>query len=208
MCIINEVLFYKGRAGVYAYNGGTPRLVSAALGLRRYDGAAGGSDGRNYYVSMRDMDGGAWGLYAYDPFRGIWLREDETHVLGFACLDGELYAMEAGGSVWKYGREEAGSEAVQWSAEFAPFTDGTLLRKRHLRLSLRLELSQGADVCAEVREDGGPWRAVWQSGDARTRTVTVPIFPRRCDSFSLRLSGTGGCVIRALEREVQMGSGK
>ncbi|MEG1926694.1 MAG: hypothetical protein RR415_13215, partial [Ruthenibacterium sp.] len=35
LCIINETLFYKGRSGVYAYNGGTPVLISACFGTRR-----------------------------------------------------------------------------------------------------------------------------------------------------------------------------
>ena len=32
LCIINETLFYKGRAGVYAYTGGTPELLTELRG--------------------------------------------------------------------------------------------------------------------------------------------------------------------------------
>lgn len=205
MEIVNEVLYYKGRAGVYAYTGGTPILVSSALGNKHFDQAAGGSDGRRYYISMREMPSEKWGLYAYDIQNRLWLREDDARVSQFANLGGVLYALHTGGEVWKL--EQDTGEVVAWSAELVPFRDGTMERKRTVRLSLRLELSAGATVAVETREDIGPWRRVWQSGNGRSRIFNIPLHPRRCDEFSVRISGKGKCIVRTLAREIQVGSG-
>lgn len=205
MVIVNEVLYYKGRSGVYAYTGGTPILISSALGNRHFDQAAGGSDGRRYYISMREIPSEMWGLYAYDIQNRLWLREDDARVKQFANLGGVLYALHTGGEVWKL--EQDTEERVAWSAELVPFRDGTMERKRTVRLSLRLELSAGATVAVETREDLGPWRRVWQSGNGRSRIFNIPIHPRRCDEFSVRISGKGKCIVRTLAREIQAGSG-
>lgn len=204
--IINEVLYYKGRDGVYAYTGSTPTLISAALGNRRYGKAVAGDDGQRYYISMLELNNETWGLFAYDTVNRMWLREDNTQAIEFANLDGTLYLLDKS-AVWATGRNGGDGDAIKWSAELAPFRDGTLERKRNLRLSLRLELEDGATVAVETREDRGPWKRVWQTGNGRNRTVTIPLRPRRCDEFSIRISGTGKCLIRALVREIQVGSG-
>ena len=43
--IINEVLYYLGVEGVYAYSGGTPCLISENFGIRRFQSASAGTDG-------------------------------------------------------------------------------------------------------------------------------------------------------------------
>ena len=45
MQVINEVLFYVGLHGVYAYSGNAPSLISANFGEREISEAAGGNDG-------------------------------------------------------------------------------------------------------------------------------------------------------------------
>ncbi len=47
----------------------------------------GGTDGERYYISMR-TEKGDWELYVFDTLRAIWLREDATHALDWAYLDG------------------------------------------------------------------------------------------------------------------------
>ena len=39
LCVINEILYYKGVAGVYAYSGGTPYLLTECFGPRKYRNA-------------------------------------------------------------------------------------------------------------------------------------------------------------------------
>lgn len=206
LCAVDETLFYKGRDGVYAYDGGTPELISGCFGQRRFFDAAAGRDGRRYYISMRDGDG-AWGLYVFDTARGIWLREDGTHATAFAGMDGKLYYLDAdAGTLVLTGQERDDGGRVPWSATFCPFYEGTLGRKICLRLYLRVELERGAWLRVETSEDGAPFRQVFATHDAGAGTMVIPLLPGRCDKYQIRLSGKGRCLVRSLEREFYVGS--
>lgn len=83
MQVINEVLFYMGAHGLYAYSGGSPSLISAGFGaLENVQGAA-GSDGERYYLSCADA-AGDWRLLVYDTRAGLWVQEDRLHCVDFA----------------------------------------------------------------------------------------------------------------------------
>lgn len=205
MVCVNETLYYKGRGGVYAYNGGVPELISAKLGPRRFDGAVGGSDGERYYLSM--CSGDAWALYVYDVMKGLWMMEDETHALGFAKLEGAFYLLSADGGLYALGETEADPAGpVEWEAEFCPFTEQVNERKGYSRLDLRLDLEAGAWMEAAVSCDNGPWRTVYTTADSRARTISVPIRPQRCDRFQVRLRGHGPCKVRSMIRTFFVGS--
>ena len=86
---INEVLFYLGRDGVFAYSGSAPQLVSEKLGALGYRDGVGGTDGIRYFLSARDRDGN-WGLYSYSTQTGLWFREDGKQAVDFCRLDDGL----------------------------------------------------------------------------------------------------------------------
>lgn len=213
LAVAGEILFYLGRNGVTAYTGGVPQPMGAPFGMKRFKNAVAGSDGLKYYISMQD-ETGTWGLYVYDTQRGIWHKEDETHVTHFARHDGNLYMLTAEGDILIAGPaqdppEEAEEEApFAWFAEFADFTQEDPNKKGVGKLQLRLELDAGATVQAELMFDSdGKWiRAGHIISEGRKRSYYLPIVPRRADHYRLRLSGTGGCRIFSLVREYYSGS--
>ena len=73
--VINEVLFYMGLHGIYAYSGGTPSLISGNFGDRSFTDAVAGNDGDSYYLSAKEGD--AHHVLVYEAKYGIWVREDE-----------------------------------------------------------------------------------------------------------------------------------
>ena len=73
------------------------------------------------------------------------------------------------------------------------------------KLLLRLEPEDGAEVKIEVSCDGGEWKTHKQFKRGPHKTVLVPIVPNRCDSFQIRISGTGRTVIRTMVREFEFG---
>ncbi len=198
--VINEVLYFLGREGVYAYTGSVPQLVSTNLGTRRFSGGVAGTDGRRYYISMRDDDSGEWGLYCYDTLRGLWLREDDTEAAGFARLGKRLYMQSRSDNIL-YEIDGGGDERVKWSAEFAAFDETTLHRKRYTRIALRLELGEGTEAKVEIKEDNGLWRALRDVNGTSRGTASVPISPIRCDRLHVRISGEGFMTLRGVERE-------
>lgn len=202
--VVNEVLYYKGAAGVYAYTGGAPTLASENFGTRRFGKARAGTDGLNYYISMEDLDDRSWGLYVLDTLRGVWLREDDSRALGFARVDGALSFLSGDGKLYQMNREDAGEE-IGWQALLAPF-DWTLPeRKNYTRLYIQAELEAGAMLKVEAREDDRPWRQVALHHAQRRKNFTVPVAPGRCDAMQLRISGTGRCLVRQVTREFVVG---
>jgi len=205
MAIINEALYYKGRAGVYVYSGGVPSLISENFGTRRFYSAVGGTDGERYYVSMSDEDD-MWGLYVYDTLRGIWLREDGTHATDFTNLDGTLYYLDGvTKKVMMTGQDDSEEGRVDWMASFAPFTEQVNDRKCYSKLSLRLEVEPGAWMNVHISCDKQPWKKVWSTHDSKAPTMTAVIRPERCDAFRVKLTGKGRVTIRSFLREFETG---
>lgn len=202
---LGEVIYYKGREGIYAYSGGAPELISVCFGLRRYRSAVAGADMERYYISMQD-EAGSWGLWTYDPRYGIFLQEDELRVADFAWSDGILYALDAGaGKLIELDREDSG-ETVSWSAELNRFDEQIHGRKIYSRLMLRVEMEEGSTLKAEVRSGRRPWKTVRTMRARGRETAVIPILPERCDSFRIRLSGTGRVAVRSLVREFSAAS--
>lgn len=206
LCVINETLFYKGREGVYAYTGGVPELISECFGIRQFQDAVAGSDGRRYYISMQDVKQG-WGLYVFDPLRNIWLREDSTHVADFAQLDGVLYYLDAeNGKVIMAGQDDSEEGKIPWGATLCQMDESVHGRKGYSKLYLRADMEAGAWIKVEISTDNAPYRQVYAGHNERAKTIQIPILPTRCDNFRIRLSGKGRCILKSLVREFTIGS--
>ncbi|MEG1562883.1 MAG: hypothetical protein RR365_04030 [Bacteroides sp.] len=206
MVIINEVLYYKGRGGIYAFTGGTPELISENFGTRRYTDAVAGTDGESYYISVSD-ERGEWSLFVYDTLLGIWLREDATHASDFASLDGVLYYLDhITKKVMMTGQDYSEEGRIDWTASFAPFTEQAQGRKCYSKLYLRLELTDGAWMQVLISCDGEPWHKVWSTHDSAEPALTAYFRPTRCDSFRVRLAGKGQVKIKSFVREFETGS--
>ena len=201
--VINEVLYYQGLHGVFAYSGGMPSMVSDAFGQRVFTGGVGGSDGDTYFLSV--LEGEEPRLLVYETRQGIWLQEDGTKVTDFARVGKDLYFLDSGGKVWL---EDSGAEdgTLPWMAQFAPFYDTAEGRKVYSRLLLRVELPKGSWMKAETRCDDGKWREAGKlkGRDADVIPLALPI--NRCDKFEVRLSGTGPCAVKAMVLEYALGS--
>lgn len=213
LAVAGETLFYLGRNGITAYSGGIPQPVASAFGTTRFKNAVGGSDGLKYYVSMQD-DTGNWGLYVYDTQRGLWHKEDGTHVTHFTRYAGNLYFLDEQGQIWIAGTPQdppEGSmkeETVEWMVEFADFTGEDPNKKGIGKLQIRLELEKGATAQVWMQFDSdGRWQRVSRPiGENVKRSYYLPIVPRRADHYRLKITGTGACRIYSLVREAYSGS--
>lgn len=203
MQIINEVLFYMGLHGVYAYSGGTPSLISANFGDHQFGSGVAGNDGDSYYLSMKEGD--TTHLMVYEVESGIWVREDNTRALDFARIGKDLYFLADDGTVWLSDSRED-DPALEWLAQFAPFYETSQGRKTYSRLLLRLELPRGSWLIAEVRTDGQMWKECGRVVGNEQDVVPLRITPNRCDKFEIRLRGKGPCTILSNRREYSVGS--
>ena len=201
--IINEVLYYMGLHGVYAYTGGMPSLISANFGDKVLTDAVAGTDGDSYFLSARDGD--RHHMLVYETQNGLWVREDDTNAVDFSRVGKDLYFLDSKGDVWLADAREEG-DGLDWMVQFCPFYETIQGRKRYTKLLMRLELPKGAWMKAEIRSDGGNWRECGKVVGHDMDSVPMQIPIHRCDCFEVRLSGNGPCTIRTMLLEYQVGS--
>ena len=201
--VINEVLFYMGLHGVYAYSGGTPSLMSANFGNRDFSDAIAGNDGDSYYLAVKE--GTKKHLFVYETRSGIWVHEDTTYCADFARIGKSLYMLKDNGDV--YLTEGTDDDAgIMWLAHFTPFLETIQGRKTHSKIIVRLELPAGSYMTASVRFDNGPWKEAARIVGKTNDALPLRIMLDRSDKFELKLTGKGPCTILSLMREFSIGS--
>ena len=216
LAIAGDTLFYLSRAGVCAYTGGTPRIISEDLGANtKWDTGVAGSDGIRYYITM--TDGYAYALFVYDTRYGVWHKEDATRAVGFAFWREGLYMLRAGGDLFRIDGEEGTAEgSISWIVEFADIyryyeTKDTKSqdKKGVLRLQIRCELPSGSTLKVYVKYDSsGDWQKVADESGTNgvKRSYIVPLILKRCDHYRLKITGSDACVIYSLTETQYAGS--
>ena len=207
LAVAGEMLFYLSSVGIMSYSGGMPQSVHDAFGEERYRNAVGGSDGERYYISMQDS-GGRFHLFVYDTRTGLWHREDKTHAVGF-CFEGGLYCLCADGTLFTTQEDAVGTveETVTSMCEFADFTAGSPNHKGITKLQLRVEIEPNAVLRVEIMYDSnGIWQTVQTLAAQGKTSCYLPVIPRRCDHFRIRLSGQGEWKLYSLTCEQYIGS--
>ncbi|MBR2978292.1 MAG: hypothetical protein IKC50_08510 [Oscillospiraceae bacterium] len=184
-------LVYLGRDGVYAYGGGTPRLISAPLGTAAFCSGAAARDGERVLFSLTD-ETGAGNLFVYDTEHGIWLREDDTQAV--FCRHGEALLMLT--REGKLLRRDTGTEKVKWQATLTPIRTEFGQRERGAALALRVEMAHGSELAAYTRCDSGPRRLAGRLSGSGTKTLRIE--PEPFEQLELCLTGTGDCKVRGL----------
>lgn len=213
LAVVGDSLFYLGTNGPMVYTGSLPYPVGRALGAVRLVGGMAGSDGLKYYACLESAEG-LKALYVYDAQRRLWHIEDEMEAVGFGCSGGDLCCLDAQGRLMVLGSPKTVPEgaapetAIQWSAEFGDFTEENPNHKGLSKLQLRLQMEEGSETRVLVQYDSdGTWRLVRAlSGEGSKRNYYLPIIPRRCDHYRIRLEGTGRCRLYSLVRETYGGS--
>lgn len=217
LAIVNEVLYYKSRGGVCAYDGSLPAEISSAFGGEIYSDAVGGGHRNKYYLSMKDS-GGTWHLFVYDARLGVWHREDNTHAAAWCSCRDEMYYIDAADGKIRtvLGSGQVETEKIHWKAETGTFVsvlssakypDYAADKKYVGRLMLRMALDPGATMQAYIEYDSsGVWERLWSMTGKNLQTFTFPVRPRRCDHFRLRLVGQGGAKLYSLTKTLEKGS--
>jgi hypothetical protein len=72
---------------------------------------------------------------------------------------------------------------------------------------MRVELEAGATLAVKMMFDSdSEWRHVAKLTTEKKRSYYLPIIPRRCDHFRIRLEGVGEWRLYSLTREHYSGS--
>lgn len=206
--VVNDRLYFKSRSGVCAYDGSLPENTGYSLGNELFSEAVGGSLRGKYYLSMRGETG--WSLFVYDTKNGIWVKEDNTHALAMATLRDELYILDAETKQFfgASGRAEGEKEkTVQWSAttNIVGYSDAG--QKYVSRFAVRLRLEDGATAQFSIEYDSnGIWLPCGSIVGNRIKSAILPVKPRRCDHFRIRITGFGTMQIYSISKIYEKGS--
>ena len=208
LCIIQNVLYYKSADGVYRYDEASYDKISEKLGFVSYNDAVGGSIDNKYYLAMTDTEGKRE-LLVYDIVKDMWHKEDEVNARYFATYSSDLYFYDLDSRTLctvkgTVGEKEA--QAVRWFAETGHVGYTTLDAKYLSKIQLRISLPVGSSVNFYIEYDSDGYFQHFGSITGRSnQAFTLPLFPRRCDHFRLKLSGEGECKIFSLVKVMESG---
>ena len=209
ICEADGALYYKSRYAVMRYTSSSIGSVSDRLGrLPDAVRACAGSYNGKYYLSL------AGEIYVYDTKRGMWCAEDACGAVDFATADGKLYV--AGGRGDTDGKYPicvsapgmAAEADMPWSFTTPRIGYGLPNRKYVSRVLIRLEIGDAALPTVELSRDGGTWEALSCAAragadGARTGSITIPIRPRRCESFRFRVAGGGAYKLTGITKYME-----
>ena len=206
LAIVNEVLYYKARSGVCAYDGSLPMEVSSALGDISYSNAVAGALGNKYYISMQD-DESKYHLFVYDTQKGMWHREDNTKAEQFCNCRGDLYYIDSGKIKTVRGTGDKETTPIQWMAETGIIGTDSPDKKYISRIDVRMSLSYESSVYFYIQYDSSDeWEHLFVMTGNNLRSFSVPIRPKRCDHMRLRIVGEGDAKIYSICKTVEQGS--
>lgn len=230
---INDRVFYKSVIGIMAYDGGIPYCISDKLNTR-YKTAVGGTEGTKYYCSAQSANGG-YELMVLDIDKAEWHKEDNLHIASYCSLDNKLYYVTHGNGVLLCGNDVICSDwllvggvsdepgyvgivnpenaaenysDMEWHATFGPFDEFIENKKIYSKILIRLvPVEEDCEVSVYISIDEGPWELVKAFDPVPMGGEFIPIIPRRCDRYSIKVEGKGNCSIKSLTRRVRRGTG-
>lgn len=204
ICIINETLYYRGRRGVYAYDGSVPVFLSDAFGEMEYSAAHANQYKGQYYISLKSEKGSA--LMVFDPSLQLWHKEDDTEMKLSAYGEGELYYVDSKNQI-RTAAEEDSEETIEWMLESGTMMESTLNTKYISKLMFHVKMSHGAMMEIDVRYDSEPaWQRIFTLRSAKKKSYVIPVIPKRCGQFRYRLRGRGKFQLFGISKYVEEGS--
>lgn len=218
LAIVGERLYYKSRTGVCVYDGSLPMEISAQLGALSYNategddelwnGAVAGADNTKYYISMKSDTDGEWNLFVYDVITGVWHRENNMRVYAFCRDKNTMYYIADGLNEQKtLGYYDGEDNALDWYVVTGDLGLGSPDKKYVSRVTLRMALEIGAFAEIAIQYDNsGAYEHISTVYGSNLQTFSVPVRPKRCDHFRLKITGKGICKLYSISKTVEQGS--
>lgn len=230
---INDTVYYKSAIGIMAYQGSIPYCISENI-TSKFKNVVAGTEGTKYYISVifEEDDSFEGRVLVYDIAQRMWHMEDDFRFLNACKVSNRIYCTVASKDVLMCGdnvmcakdlmvttdevedsaviiNPEEPTESVddmEWRAVFGPFDEYIEEHKIYSKLALRLRAKSQASAKVYISLDEGPWELVESYDHISTKGDFIPIIPRRCDRYSVKIEGKGYCEMKSLTRRVRRGS--
>lgn len=199
---IQQVLYYVGTDGVYQYSGSIPQKISRNI-LGTISNAVASQYENKLYLSckLNNIDT----LLVYDPATGIWDKEDGTAFKFAAYSGGQLHYVGDDNKLRTiYGNND---EMISWYLESGDQKGGTLNQKYVSKLKFNVWLPVNSEFRVYIKYDDEPlWTRKGVIRSQKDKTYTLPITPKRCSKYRIRLEGFGHMKLIAMSQEIETGS--
>ena len=207
LAILNEVLYYMSPEGVCAFNGSLPTNISYNFGDLRYCDAVACAFNGKYYIKMLDTEENPV-FMVYDSTRSLWHKEDDLDIREFCPISDDIYFVFEDWELRSlFGKSGQDPEPIEWYAETGIYGLSQSDSKYISRLNVRMALEKGSTVILSIQYDSsGVWERLCTVVRQNINPFTLPIKPRRCDHFRLRLEGTGGAKVYSIAKTIEQGS--
>ena len=213
---------YKARDGVYAYDGSIPKKISEPLGdMSHLIECSAGVYQDKYHLTVRDSQT-ADGIasrnldtfsYVFDAENGIWHKEtffgdSGDHKAPEYCnYNGELYILKGAGYYTLGGKGLATEPQIKWKAETGVIGISGPDKKYISRIDARMMLEVGARAMFFIEYDSSSsWEYLFTMTGTGLQSFTVPVRPKRCDHFRLKMQGEGEMKLFSLCKIIEQGS--
>lgn len=228
---INDTVFYKSAIGIMAYQGGIPYCISDKLN-KKFKNVFAGTEGTKYYASCIIEEGQSYmgRLLVFDIAKGLWHMEDDLRFTNACKIGDKIYCalaeasllcdtdvmcrkdlmvqpeVEQATSIINPDEPTESYEDIEWMATFGPFDEYIEEHKIYSKLALRIKANGEASAKVYISINEGPWEQVEYYPQVSTKGDFIPIIPRRCDRYSIKIEGNGNIEIKSLTRRVRQGS--
>lgn len=213
VAMVGDICYYKSRAGIVAFDGSTTYSTGDNLGDVRYTEAVGGSANDKYYISMKDSSG-QWTMFAYDTSKSLWHKEDSSHALMFCSMSGDTFfvTQESNNAcsinlISDYNKTDTQETAPEWEAVTGLQGYSYTGQKYISRFNLRMVLPKGSYMDIYIEYDSsGKWEHQGHIKGAGTTSFMIPVRPRRCDHFRIKLAGAGDVRLYSMSKLFEGGT--
>lgn len=212
----NGVMYFASKDGVYAFTGGTPKVMSSSLGLQNYAGAVLGGYKDSLYCQI--------GNTVYRLKNGIWSGSTTySNVKQFASNENGLYGLLQNGDIVMI--RSSGENSIDTDSSDTSFdpddygdwwfeTDlmfaGRLNIRRAKKITLLCEIWRGSSVSAYLLKNGERFNpstseCVLMSGKNGLHEMRGMLRGFGAFCHRLRICGHGKAIIHAAELIVSYG---
>lgn len=213
VAMVGDICYYKSRAGIVAFDGSTTYSTGDNLGDIRYTEAVGGSANDKYYISMKDSSG-QWTIFAYDTSKSLWHKEDSSHALMFCSMSGDTFFVTEESNnacninlISDYNKTDTQETAPEWEAVTGLQGYSYTGQKYISRFNLRMVLPKGSYMDIYIEYDSsGKWEHQGHIKGVGTTSFMIPVRPRRCDHFRIKLAGAGDVRLYSMSKLFEGGT--
>lgn len=206
--VMNGICYYLARDGVYAYSGGIPIKISDAFGFEKYHGGAAGTTGHTMYMTIYDKDDRPVSFKFNDNYK-MWHKQDDIDIKHYFEFDGDMYGVTSGSEMLALeGNKGRPEDNVEWMLQTGNIGYALPFRKYINKMIIRIMLALNAVCSIEIQYDSdGNWTRVAEvRPTGKIGAVAVPIVPRRCDHFAIRLVGKNDVQLAGITKFYEEGS--